>query len=115
MGMRSHRRSVMLWSPPGGRADRYGRPAFTQVARSRRIRWWFRTGGLLAVIGITRLVRGMRAHWRSVFFVTGAALIAVGVVLANGVVLVPGILVVLIAAGRIVSARARRNTARMSL
>jgi hypothetical protein len=95
MGMRSHRRSVTVWSPPGGRADRYDLP--TQMARSRRIRWWFRTGVLLAVIGITQLVRGMRARWRSVFFVTGAALIVVGVVLPSGAALVPGILVALIA------------------
>lgn len=97
MGMRSHRRSVMVWSSPGGRADRYGLPTFTGMARSRRIRWWFRTGALLAVIGITRLARGMRARWRSVFYVTGAALIVVGVVLPSGAALVPGILVVLIA------------------
>ena len=97
MGMRSHRRSVMVWSSPGGRADRHGLPPFTGIARFRRIRWWFRTGALLAVIGITRLVRGMRAHWRSGFSVTGAALIVVGVVLPSGAALVPGILVMLIA------------------
>jgi hypothetical protein len=97
MGMRSHRRSPMVWSPPGGRADRYGLPAFTRMERSRRIRWWFRTGMLLAVIGFTRLARGSRTRWRSVFSVTGAALIVVGVVLSSGAALVAGILVVLIA------------------
>ena len=97
MGMRSHRRSVMVWSPPGGRADRYGLPTFTRMARSRRIRWWFRTGVLLAVIGITRLAYGVRARWRSMFFVTGAALIVVGVVLPSGAAFIPGMLVVLIA------------------
>src|ERR1700749_564366 len=91
MGMRSHRRSAMVWSSPGGRADRHGLPTF------RRIRWWFRTGALLAVIGITRLARGMRARWRSVFYVTGAGLIVVGVVLPSGAALVSGILVMLIA------------------
>jgi hypothetical protein len=97
MGMRSHRRNLMVWSPPGGRADRYGLPTFIRLARSRRIRWWFRTGALLAVIGITRLARGTRAHWRSVFAVTGAALVVVGGVLPSGAAFVAGMLLVLIA------------------
>ena len=97
MGRRSHRRSPMVWSTPGGRADRYSLPTFTGIARSTRIRWWLRTGVVLAVIGITRLARGMRARWRSVFSVTGAALIVVGVVLPSGAALVSGILVMLIA------------------
>ena len=97
MGMRSHRRNLMVWSPPGGRADRYGFPTISRLSRSRRIRWWFRTSALLAVIGVTRLAHGMRARWRSVFSVTGAALIVVGVVLPSGAALVAGILVVLIA------------------
>jgi hypothetical protein len=97
VGMRSHRRSLMVWSPPGGRAERYGLSTRTRLARSRRIRWWFRTGALLAVIGITRLARGMRAHWRSVSSVTGAALIVVGAVLPSGAAFVPGMLLVLIA------------------
>ena len=97
MRMRSHRRSLMVWSPSGGRADPYGLPAFPRLARFRRIRWWFRTGALLAVIGITRLARGMRARWRSMFFVTGAALMVAGVMLPSGAAFVPGMLVVLIA------------------
>ena len=97
MRMRSHSRSPMTWSPSGGRADRYDLPTATRLARSRRMRWWFRTGGLLAIIGITRLARGMRARWRSVFLVTGAALVVVGVVLPSGAAFVPGLLVLLIA------------------
>ena len=96
MRMRSHRKSLMAWSPPGGRADRYGVPAFTRLARPRRIRWLFRTGALLAVIGITRLARGMRARWRSVFFVTGAALLVVGVILPSGAAFVPGLVLLLV-------------------
>jgi hypothetical protein len=84
----------MTWSPSGGRADL---PTATRLARSRRIRWWFRTGALLAIIGITRLARGMRARWRSVFLVTGAALVVVGVALPSGTAFVPGLLVLLIA------------------
>jgi hypothetical protein len=97
MRMRSQRRSLMAWSPSGGRADRSGVPAFTRLAQPRRIRWWFRTGALLAVIGITRLARGMRARWRSAFFVTGAALLVVGVILPSGAAVVPGLVVLLVA------------------
>jgi len=87
----------MARSPSGGRADRYGVPTFTRLARPGRIRWWFRTGALLAVIGITRLARGMRARWRSVFLVTGAALLIAGVILPSGAAFVPGLVVLLVA------------------
>ena len=97
MRMRSHSRSPMIWSPSAGRADRYDLPTVTRLARFRRIRWWFRTSALLAVIGVTRLAHGMRARWRSVFSVTGAALIVVGVVLPSGAAFVPGLVVLLIA------------------
>jgi len=97
MRIRSHRKSLMVWSPSGGRADRYGAPAFARLARSGRIRWWLRTGALLMVIGIRRLASGMQARWRSVFLVTGAALLVVGVTLPSGAAFVPGILVLLVA------------------
>lgn len=97
MRMRSHRKSMMAWSPSGGRAGRCGAPASIRLARPRPIRWWFRTGALLGVIGITRLARGMRARWRSVFLVTGAALLVVGVMLPTGAAFVPGMLVLLLA------------------
>jgi len=96
MRMRSHSRSPKIWSPSGGRADRYGLPTVTRLARFRRIRWWFRTGVLLAVIGITRLARGMRARWRSVFLVAGALLAIIGVTLSSAAAFVPGLLVLLV-------------------
>ena len=97
MRTRSHRRSLMVWSPPSGRADRYGVPAFTRLARPKRIRWWLRTGALLAVIGITRLVRGVRARWRPVFVVTGTALLVAGVLVHSGAAFIAGMLVLLVA------------------
>ena len=97
MRTRSHRRSLIVWSSPGGRADRYGVPAFTQLARPRRIRWWLRTGALLAVIGITRLARVMRARWRLVFLVMGTALLVAGVLVHSGAAFIPGMLVLLVA------------------
>ncbi len=96
MRMRSHRRSLMVWSPSGGRADRYSVPTLTRLARP-RIRWWFRTGALLAIIGITRFARGMLARWRPVLLVTGVALLVVGVMLPSGAAFVPGMLVLLVA------------------
>jgi hypothetical protein len=95
MRMRSHRRSLMVWSPPGGPADRYGALAFTRRTRPRPIRWWLRTGALLTVIGITRIARAMRARWRSVFTVTGGLLLVVGFMLSNGGAFVGGLLVLL--------------------
>jgi hypothetical protein len=95
--MRSHRQTLMVSSPSGGRADRYGVPTSTRLAKPRRIRWWFHTGALLAVIGITRLACGMRARWRSVFLVTGTALLVVGFMLPSAAAFVPGILVLLAA------------------
>ena len=97
MRMRSHRRSLMVWSPPGGPADRYGALAFTRRARPRPIRWWLRTGALLTVIGITRIARAMRTRWRSVFTVSGGLLLVIGFMLPNGGAVVVGLIVVLFA------------------
>jgi hypothetical protein len=96
MRMRLHRRSLMIWTPPGGRTDRYGVPAFTRLARPRPIRRWFRTGALLAVFGITRLARTMRTRWASISLVAGALLVIIGVTLSSAGALFPGLLVLLI-------------------
>ena len=39
-----------------------------------------------------RFARAMRTHWRILFLVTGTVLTVLGVVLASGAVLLPGIL-----------------------
>jgi hypothetical protein len=93
MRMRSHRRSLMIWTPPGGRTEGYDVPA---VTRPRPIRRWFRTGALLAVLGITRLARTMRARWGSVFLVAGTLLVIIGITLSSAGALVPGLLVLLV-------------------
>jgi len=92
MRMRSQRRSLMVRT----RSDRYGVPAFTWLARPRPIRWWFRTGALLAVLGITRLARTVRARWRSMLLVAGALLVIMGVALSSAGAFVPGLLVLLV-------------------
>jgi cell division protein FtsX len=49
------------------------------------------------VAGIVRFVRAARARWRVMFLLAGAVLTVVGVVLASGAVLIPGVLVLLFA------------------
>ena len=51
MGLRRHRQ-IVVWSSSPGRPGALG---FTWAPRSARIRWCFRTGGLLAVIGLLRV------------------------------------------------------------
>ena len=51
MGLRRHRQ-IMVWSSSPGRPGALG---FTRAPRAARIRWCFRTGGLLAVIGLLRV------------------------------------------------------------
>ena len=67
-----------MWSssdaPGGGSWSR--RPS-----RARRIRWWLRTGTLLALIGVVRLARAMRVHWEPVTLVAGGLLMVIGFVL----------------------------------
>jgi hypothetical protein len=95
MRMRSHRRSLMISTPPGGRTNRCRVPAFTRPARPGPIRRWFRTGALLAVIGITQLARTMRARWGSIFLVAGTLLVIIGITLSSAGAFVPGLLVLL--------------------
>jgi len=95
MRLRPHRRTLVVWSTHGG-PDRYGLPWFTRVPR-RRIRRCIRTGALLTVIGLLRLVRAVQADWR---LMAGGVLTAVGVMLRSGplsVVMIPGLLLLVVA------------------
>ena len=44
-----------------------------------------------------RFARAARTHWRAVFLLTGAVLTLIGVMLASGAVLIPGVLLLLVA------------------
>jgi fatty acid desaturase len=44
---------------------------------------------------MTRSARAVRAHWRATFLLAGAVLTLLGVLLASGVVFIPGILLLL--------------------
>ena len=73
---------------PGSRAGDQGAARF---ARGGRIRWWLRTGTLLAVIGVMRLARIMRARWEPALLLTGTLLAVIGVMLPNAVALLSGV------------------------
>jgi hypothetical protein len=94
MRMRSHRRNLVEWSEAAAPASKSGDQRFT---RSRRIRWWLRTGALLTFIGVMRLARIMRVRWRSAFLLCGALLVVIGVMLPSLAAFLSGPLVVLFA------------------
>jgi hypothetical protein len=66
--------------------------------RARRIRWWLRTGTLLALIGVVRLARALRVHWEPVCLAAGGLLVVIGFVLpAASVAYLLGMIVMVIA------------------
>jgi len=75
MRLRPRRRNLVIWSssgvPDGG--SWAWRPA-----RPRRIRWWLRTGMLLALMGLVRLARTMRTRWEPVSLGVGVTLMVIG-------------------------------------
>ena len=80
----------MVWSSSAVPASRSGDQQVTRFARG-RIRWWLRTGALLAVIGVMRLARMIRVRWEPVLLLTGALLTVIGVMLPNAVALLAGV------------------------
>jgi hypothetical protein len=83
-----------MWNLHVGPAGRYG---LIRPTRRRRIRRRLHIGVLLTVVGLLRVARGVRADWRPL---AGAVLTAAGVVLrsgAGGVLLMPGLLLLVLA------------------
>jgi uncharacterized membrane protein YdcZ (DUF606 family) len=98
------RRGIVIWSSSGipGRS-RPGRPA-----RLRRIRWWVRTGTLLALIGVVRLARVARTRWEPVFLGAGATLMIIGFELPAAFVAFPvGMLVLVVTLLKGIAAKGR--------
>ena len=94
MRLRPYRRNLVVWSSSGAPGESWAwRPA-----RPRRIRWWLRTSALLAVIGVVRLARAVRARWEPVSLGIGTALAVIGfAVPAASVTFLLGIMVLVVA------------------
>ena len=89
MSLRRHRQ-VVVWSSSPGRPGALG---YTRAPRSARVRWCFRTGGLLAVIGLLRMAAAILPRWR--LLLAGVVLTTAGLILRSGpfsVVMLPGML-----------------------
>ena len=81
MRLRPRRRNLVVWSSTAvavGRSRGVPRPRGARPARIRRIRWWFRTGALLMVLGALRLARTARVRWEPVSLLAGALITAAG-------------------------------------
>jgi hypothetical protein len=109
MRLRPRRGYVVVWSssgaPGGGSSSR--RPT-----RARRIRWWFRTGTLLALFGVVRLARATWVRGEPVALVVGGLLMVIGFVLpAASVAFFPGMMVLLIALLRGIKTKGRAASA----
>ena len=95
MRLRPQRRNVVVWIQSVGSPGRYGDQPIT---RTRRFRRRARIGGLLTVVGLLHLARGVRARWRPVL--AGVMLTVTGVTLragTGGVILLPGVMLLLAA------------------
>ena len=94
MRPRWHRKMPVVWSssagPPGVPVRRRIRRSRSRVLRRR-----IRTGALIAVIGLVRLARVVRAHPGLAFLLAGALLWVAGNVLPSGAVFIAGMLVFL--------------------
>jgi 4-amino-4-deoxy-L-arabinose transferase-like glycosyltransferase len=105
MRLRSHRRSMVVWSQSASSVGRSGSPSFTRV---RRIRRWIRTGALFAVVGLMSLARAGRARWR--LLLAGGVLTVVGVMLHAFV----GVVLLFLVSAPFAAARPRTGRIRRS-
>jgi hypothetical protein len=104
MRLRPRRGNLVVWSSSGIPRRSYSR----RPARRRRIRWWIRTGTLLALIGLVRLARAVRARWEPVFLGAGATLMIIGFELPAAFVTFPlGMLVLVVTLLKGISAKGR--------
>ena len=99
MRLRRRRRAMVVWSSSSssGRAARAGAYRRTRSARPGRVRWWLRTGALLAIIGVMRTARTARKYPRPALSLAGTVMTAIGVSLPSKAVLISGFLVCLLA------------------
>jgi hypothetical protein len=94
MRLRPRRGNLVIWSSSGG-PD--GESWAWRPARPRRIRWFLRTGTLLALVGLMRLARTIRTRWEPVSLVVGATLTVIGFELpAASVAFLVGLLILVV-------------------
>lgn len=95
MRLRARRRTLVIWSSPVGRSDRYGalrsrpRTGAKQVRRSARIAW------LVTAVALLRVARVARRRWQ---LLAGVTFTVAGVLTrgdAWGMVLLPGLMLLL--------------------
>ena len=117
MVLRARRRNVVMWTSSAGLTGRHRITMFPRLARAGRMRRLAHTGGLLMLIGLRRMRRGLRLRWRLVL--AGGVFTVAGVLLRNGafgLVLLPGILflysALLVEAGPDVDRKRRRELRR---
>jgi hypothetical protein len=104
MRLRPRRRNLVVWTS----SDVPGRSWAWRPARPRRIRWWLRTGALLAIIGVVRLARITRARWEPVSLSAGTLLMVIGFALpAAFVTFFLGMLVLLVTLLKGVASKSR--------
>ena len=94
MRPRWHGKKPVVWSSS---ADPPGVPVRRRTRRSRRrvLRRRIRTGALIAIIGLVRLARVVRARPGLTFLLAGAGLAVAGNMLSMGAVFIAGMLVFL--------------------
>ena len=97
MRLRSRRRTIVAWSSSSGHVARHGVHLVTRSTRAGRIRWWVRTGVLLAIIGVLRVARTARTYPRPAISLAGTAVTVAGLTLPSWAVLVAGFLVLCLA------------------
>jgi hypothetical protein len=95
--VRSRRRNVVVWSSSSTFSGRTARRDVRVVRRPGRIRWWLRTGALLAIIGVLRLAGIARRHLRPSISLAGTAVTLAGIALPSEPVLSSGFLILLLA------------------
>ena len=97
MRLRSRRRTIVASSSSSGHVARHGVDVVARSTRARRIRWWVRTGVLLAIIGVLRVARTARAYPRPALSLAGTAVAVAGLTLPSRAVLIAGFLVLFLA------------------
>jgi hypothetical protein len=97
MRLRSRRRTIVASSSSPAHVARHGVHVVAPSTRARRIRWWVRTGVLLAIIGVLRVARTARAYPRPALSLAGTAVAVAGLTLPSRAVLIAGFLVLFLA------------------